>query len=853
MGDAFSSEEPSISYPDPPLPADRLMRFEDLGLAELLRQAGNTTTNAATYVSPSGMPSPSVPSGYEVLEELGRGGMGVVYKARQTALKRFVALKMIRTGPAGDPELLGRLRVEAEAVAALQHPHVVQVFDVLEHQGQPVLVLEYLPGGNLGQRLAGNPLPAWVAAELVETLALAVQACHERGIVHRDLKPTNILLTENGTPKVSDFGLAKKLDTNMGQTRSGQILGTPSYMAPELTVDQAKEVGPAADVYALGAILYEMVTGGPPFRGAGLLATLEQVRSLDPVPPVRLQPGLPRDLQTICLKCLAKEPGKRYASAAALAEDLAHFRQGQPIRARPVGLFERVRKWARRKPAWAALILVSALGLTALGVGATVYQRRLQTALGDVRHQQVRADGNYRLARATFDRMLERLTDHSNADLAPIQQLRREQAEDALAFFDGIAQQDATDLEVRFDVARARLAAGRLQYLLGRKEPAGENVRCALRELADLAAAFPGEPRYRFEQAHCLRALGNWQGTAGLVEEAFRCGEQALGLAQALLDEDPESEEYQALAVDVFNELGTSAFAVKRLPDAEKYMRRAHELQHSLVRHQPGRRDYRKRLAEMQVNLSVICQGQARPAEAKEFHDQAEANLEKLNSDYPRDFTSILSLATLRVNWAYVLVDRDKKDEALADLAKSIPGLEKLRQQEPDLDNVRDVLYRVYGVQATILEQQHRFREEAAARQRVVALSPAGQTNLSRAILAMALARAGDHRGAAAEVEVLKPALQADTSWEYYGHLAQVCSRALEALRLDSAVSSSERSVLGQRYSALALELLGKAKARAGADAWCEVGREIRTQEPWKPLREAVDLRPLLEDAAPMK
>jgi WD40 repeat protein len=292
--------------------------------------------------------------GYEVMRELGRGGMGVVYQARHLKLGRIVALKMILAGGHAGKDELTRFVVEGEAIARLQHPNIVQIYEVGECGGLPFFSLEFCPGGSLDAKLAGTPLPPREAAQLVETLARAMQAAHDRGVVHRDLKPANVLLADGGAPKITDFGLAKKLDDASGRTNTGAIMGTPSYMAPE-QAEGKKDVGPAADTYALGAILYECLTGRPPFKAANALDTIMQVAADEPVPPRQLQPTTPRDLETICLKCLQKEPGKRYASAAALADDLRAFQAGEPIRARPVAALERAAKWVRRNPAVAAL------------------------------------------------------------------------------------------------------------------------------------------------------------------------------------------------------------------------------------------------------------------------------------------------------------------------------------------------------------------------------------------------------------------------------------------------------------------------------------------------------------------
>jgi serine/threonine-protein kinase len=282
--------------------------------------------------------------GYEIIRELGRGGMGVVYQARHLKLNRPVALKMILAGSHAGAADLTRFQTEAQAIARLRHPNIVQIHEVGEHEGKPYFSLEFCGGGSLEKKLNGTPLPPKEAVALVETLARALQAAHEQHVIHRDLKPANVLLAEDGTPKVTDFGLAKKLD-EAGQTASGAVMGTPSYMAPEQAGGHGRDIGPACDIYALGAILYECLTGRPPFRAANAVDTVLQVVTDEPLPPSRLNSNVPRDLETICLKCLRKIPGQRYASAAMLADDLRRFLGGEPIQARRVGLIERA--WKR--------------------------------------------------------------------------------------------------------------------------------------------------------------------------------------------------------------------------------------------------------------------------------------------------------------------------------------------------------------------------------------------------------------------------------------------------------------------------------------------------------------------------
>jgi serine/threonine-protein kinase len=340
-------------------------RLEALARAIEVDSPSNWTVSEVgpTLTDPNDQECPQpVPFGsYLLLEKIGKGGMGVVYKARQTGLNRLVALKMILAGAHAGPEELDRFHREAEAIARLRHPNVIQIHDCGVHEGQAYFSMELVEGGTLARRLAGQPLPPAEAAELAQTLARAVQAAHEQQIIHRDLKPGNILLDSDGSVRITDFGLAKLLDADSAQTQSEAILGTPSYMAPEQARGDVKTIGPGTDVYALGAVLYEMLAGRPPFKGATRLETLDQVRTAEPAPPSRWQRGVPRDLEAVCLKCLEKNPADRYPSAAAFAEDLGRWMHGESTVARPQRWPGRIWRRARRH-AWISLSL-AAVGL----------------------------------------------------------------------------------------------------------------------------------------------------------------------------------------------------------------------------------------------------------------------------------------------------------------------------------------------------------------------------------------------------------------------------------------------------------------------------------------------------------
>jgi serine/threonine protein kinase len=393
--DLLEAEHELRQRSDGPIDLDEYARRFPAYIEQLRKRLACAATLAdgkATLRRASRGLKPPVVAGYEIIDEIGRGGMGVVYRARQLGLERMVALKMVLTGLHAEPKNLARLRTEAATLARLQHPHIVQIYDVGEVEGRPYFVFEFVAGGSLSQRLGGKPQPVRSASQLAETLARAVHTAHINGIIHRDLKPANILLqndeddrSQDGTnsdlsesprivhgspfsfPKITDFGLAKCIGDDEkgtaagGLTITGDLLGTPNYMAPEQAMARRQPVGPTTDVYALGAILYELLTGRPPFTGESPLATVLQVLHDEPVPVTRLQPNVPQDLETICLKCLHKDSRHRYGSALELADDLQRFLRDEPIRARPIGSLEKSWRWVRQHPSTTTLLVAGLL------------------------------------------------------------------------------------------------------------------------------------------------------------------------------------------------------------------------------------------------------------------------------------------------------------------------------------------------------------------------------------------------------------------------------------------------------------------------------------------------------------
>jgi serine/threonine protein kinase len=654
-------------------------------------------------------------AGYEVLGELGRGGVSVVYRAWQPSLKRPVALKMLAAGALAGPEERAHFRAEAEVVARLRHPHIVQIYGLGETADcRPYLVLELMDGGTLAEQIAGTPQPLAAAVRLVETLARAVHCAHQHDIVHRDLKPANILLgrqkaegrrqkaepvgawspdqgptgslldSDSCIPKISDFGLAKHLDGDGRQSRTGTVRGTPSYMAPEQAAGRSGAITPATDVYALGAILYELLTGRPPFRGETALDTLQQVRWQEPVSPSQFRPRLPRDLETICLTCLQKEPARRYVSALALADDLHRFQAGEPIRARPVSPWERGWKWARRRPAAAGLLAVSGLAVLALLAGGWWHDRQLAAAVRRAEAEHARAAANYRQARDAVDQMLTEVGHKRLADLPLIDEVRKNLLQKALAFYRKFLDENQDDPALEQETGHAYQRVGDIQHLLGQSGEAEKAYREALVIRERLAAQFPSQPSYRADLAKSQNNLAN------------------------LL------------------------FAIGRRPEAEAFFRRALEAWSGLAAEDPRQPDYRDALAATQANLGMVFQETGRCAEADASYGAGLTLWKELLAQSPGSPIYREHLARCDMLLGRYLIYAGRLDEAEASFQESRELYEHLVADfaaRPDYREQSGELYRQLGI---LHEQTNRQAEAAAAyrrcmeiHQRLVAEFPA--------------------------------------------------------------------------------------------------------------------------------
>jgi eukaryotic-like serine/threonine-protein kinase len=529
----------------------------------------------------------STAPGFKIVGELGRGGMGAVYKAWQESLKRVVALKVIKGEAYADSAASARFQAEAEAAARFQHPNIVQVFEVGEHEGLGYLVLEYMAGGGLDRRLAGLLQDSRDSAHLIETLARAIHYAHERGIVHRDLKPANVLLTEDGVPKISDFGLAKLLERDQGLTQSGDILGTPSYMAPEQTRGLTQNITPATDVYSLGAILYEMLTGRPPFKGTTPLSTMEQVANQEPLSPGKLQRHTPRDLEVICLRCLEKDPRRRYASARELADDVRRFLDHQAIRARPTPAWERAWKWARRRPG-AATAAVSILIAAALIVGGSLYYNTRLRAAALASQKSARAALHQRnLALQAFKTLVYGVQEKLGRTPAT-RSLRQGLLEKASAGLDEVAQgaDDSGAADLSQAVAHQKL--GDIFRIIGRSEDARRHYDVSRQVCGALLRGASGDLGAAEVHYQTFMGLGLLDLDAQHFRDARANFQRAVATSGAISMVNPAHDAGRRGLIEAYFQVGRADSFLGESAAAEISFRKMHDLAQNWTWQEPG-------------------------------------------------------------------------------------------------------------------------------------------------------------------------------------------------------------------------------------------------------------------------
>jgi serine/threonine-protein kinase len=738
------------------------MRRVTAPVRQVLVATRATASRAA--VAPALSPGRTV-GAYELLEELGRGGMGVVFKARHAGLGRLVAIKMILAGELASPAEVRRLRAEAEAVAALDHPNIVPLYEVGEEDGQPYFAMKLIAGTTLTARVPEFRKDPAAAARLLATLARAVHHAHERGILHRDLKPANVLLDAEGRPYLTDFGLARRLGGS-GSTRTAVAAGTPSYIAPEQASGPPHAVTTAADVYGLGAILYELLTGRPPFRGPTSLDVLRQLLHEEPQRPRASSPAVPRDLETVCLKCLEKDPLRRYSSALALAGDLEAFARGEPIQARPIGGLERFGRWCRRQPVVAGLTLALAASLLA-GLGASLAlwrqaernYRLSEQRLEEVELERSRKEGSFRQAhRAVSD--FNALLGENLQGLPGTQPLRKKTLDLTRRYLEEFLKRHGETAALRADLADARLQLAHVLHALGANRPALEEARKAKLLFADLL-------HEDGRNAALRRKLGEAQGLTAVLHAEL--GESALALegyrqAVASYEEagrvDTDAPATRSALALVTNNLGSLHRNAGRLNDARLEWEKSFGLYSRLVREQPGSVRFRMGLARVLHNLAVLHFDEGRTSQALEASKQSCEIQKRLLKEFPQSLDFRHGLAVELHHLAMTLGAAGDRAAARKADREALDLREKLARENPDVTDYQVALAAScmsYGVRESESgrkgEAMRWFRRAEAILKGQVRRDPTrvqAQLDLSRSEFRIGVQLAGDRQRAEA-------------------------------------------------------------------------------------------------------
>jgi tetratricopeptide (TPR) repeat protein len=669
---------------------------------------------------------------FEIRTELGRGAFGVVFLAYDPQLGREIALKVPRPEALLTPELRARFVREAHAAAGLDHPNVVAVYEAGEVGPICYIASAYCPGLTLAAWLKErtDPVPVETAVELVATLAEAVEHAHRRGVVHRDLKPGNILLQmqnaecrmqnekpnsnsafcilHSALPKITDFGLAKLTAadpdaTATGDTETGAVLGTPQYMAPEQATGKSREVGPAADIYALGVILYELLTGRPPFRGETPLDTLEQVRTQEPVPLRRLRPKLPRDVETVCLKCLQKDPAKRYVGASALAEDLRSVLAGRPVKARPVGHLERGLKWVRRRPAAAALLAITAAAAVTLLAVVLAYNARLSRANEDLTDALARADEqrrqanvNFRLAREGIDDYATKVSQDERLRAHDLEPLRRGLLQAAVTFYRKFVSHRPGEPAVRAEQGKAYARLGWLTSDLGSAPQAIACYRQARDIFTQLVRDYPGTPEYRIDLGLVLHELGREYAKTrknNLAETALR---QARATRAQLVHDDPTNPDRQADLAATASGLGVLYEETGRSKEAETAHREAVRVLAQLARNHPRRSDYLIRLAKGYYNQGIFYENTNRLPQAEIAYREAKAIRGRLSRAFRTDPEQLAFFSRVQNNLGLVYQETNRPDLARVAFREGLALVNGLVRDHPSVPAYQDFLASVH-------------------------------------------------------------------------------------------------------------------------------------------------------------
>jgi eukaryotic-like serine/threonine-protein kinase len=805
--------------------------------------------NSQTTLPPGAEePESKVPrvAGYEILGVLGEGGMGIVYKAKHARLDRFVALKMIRAGAGARPQDLARFEAEAKAVAAIEHPNIVRIFEIGEYGGMPYCSLEFLPGGTLSRKIGGKPIAAREAGRIAELLARAIAVAHKAGIIHRDLKPANVLIAADGAPKITDFGLVKRLEDDSSHTRTGSILGTPSYMSPEQARGETRNIGPAADQYALGAILYELLTGRPPFQGVSVLDTLDQVRKSEPVPPSQLQPKMPRDIETICLKCLQKEQTRRYPDVTALAEDLHRFQSGEPIVARPVSAVERLGRWCLRNKTVAGLTAFAALLLLMLVSGAcygyvTVSRKNvaLEAATDVAKNERAEAQKKQRIAEtaartATAEnrRSLEAQTEMIDLlsvkllHVPGIEEIRGELLDKVTKGLEagatgmtGIRDEigwDPKDEEINWrTLARSYQALANQNLAINRFEAALKQYQRMDEIIERLAKLAPGDQQARIRMLRTKRQLGyiahHHLGDSAQAKKYF---DEAIKINEECVEKAPDQEQFKRDLANSLGQLALVEMSLGHLDKAREIYQRELTIRDSFSEGLRNSIESRRELAGLYERLAELSLRMNHVEEGRQHYERCAAIRDDVLAERPTLWPVVYDRARSYNNAAFLCFPRGNDPAAARSLhQEALELIEARAKADPANFEIKRVLAETLYYEATTALHSGDAKAAAEGYRRVLVirkeLASEPKAKMSQVELMLALARCGEHAEAAKIAEMLVATPPRDEQLYFFSS----CGYALAA----GSISKSDPA-LARQYTAKALECLRKGKERGWAD-----------------------------------
>ncbi len=720
---------------------------------------------AAVTVPPPG----SSIGDYEILEEIAQGGMGVIYKARSKSLGRIVALKCLRAGTFASHLNVQRFRSEAEAVALLDHPHIVPIYEVGEHQGQPFFSMRLMEGGSLAEHLPEYSLsdpngesrhsrnPSQIQKKrdcllrLMVPICRAVHFAHQRGILHRDLKPGNILLDDQGQPYVTDFGLAKKVlpdeDTpaQLPLTQSGSILGTPSYMAPEQADGTKGSVTTAADVYSLGAILYELLTGKPPFRGSSAFDILRQLSDQEAAPPRNLNPFLDRDLETICLKCLSKEPSKRYSNAEELADELKRIQTGEPIKARPVSTVKRMGIWLRRNTALATAIGLAIATLLVLGIGGLLfglqearYSRDLEVAAKQLRKEQKQtrlallqvklkgdlAEKNFQDAKKhkeAAERNFQQAHDMVNdfyfrisekmRDIPNLQNVRKELLQKALTYYREFIKEQANDNSLRRELAETYRRVGEITTQIGSRKEALLPLQKALEIYQELHQKNRTDKGIRTKLSELHLNIGHQNSHLGNLNQAMISLQKARSLYEGLCDQYPKEPDFLNGLAYVITNQGSIYERQGDPAKAEKYLLKSLAIRKKLTKEHPKNFQYQIDLGLSYNNAGVMNAIKGRIPDGLKYFQLAAKIREPLAKKFPKKPKRQLDLAASYRDIGMAQLQLYRQDDCLMSWEKALSIRGRVAKENPQVHAYQSILANSQKDMGRILARMNRHSE----------------------------------------------------------------------------------------------------------------------------------------------